>query len=210
MRVAIFLVLFLFSANVYSQSSEEKFLNSTVAELKKQSKADKNDLQIFSILESFYIDALQSDKGELSPLTAQKINTYVTDTKTKNRHLLILFLMYQEHISQTAAQGKSPNAAFQVACISRLEKEILGVYQKVPSIVYIYKAEALLSAGRNGEAKSIVEASLKKDPSSIPLKVYRYLDTKDEAIKTTWLKIIRGIGWFNSLESNKCAQHRIG
>jgi hypothetical protein len=188
MRVIAFLSLFLFSASVYSQSGAEKFLDSTVAELKMQSKIDKNDLLIFSLLESFYIEALQSDQGQLSPQTAQKINTCIGDSKTKNRHLLILFLMYQEHISQTAAQGERPNAAYQIACINLLEKEMLGLYQKVPTIVYIYKAEALQSAGRSGEAKSLVEASLKKVPASIPLKVYKYLDSKDEAVKNDLVK----------------------
>lgn len=188
MRVIAFLVLFLFSAKVYSQSGVERFVDSTVADLKTQSKIDKNDLQLYSLLESFYTEALQSDKGELSPQTAQKINTYVADNKTKNKHLLILFLMYQEHISETAAQGKSPNSAYQLACISHLEKESIGVYQKVPTIIYIYKAEALQSAGRNDEAKALVEESLKKVPNSIPLKVYKYLGSKDDALKNDLVK----------------------
>ncbi|MGV3657056.1 MAG: hypothetical protein ACO1NX_03845 [Chitinophagaceae bacterium] len=188
MRAIAFFVLFLFSANAYSQPGIEQFLDSTVAHLKTQGRIDKSDVQVFSLLENFYTEALQSEQGELSATTAQKINTYVGDTKTGNRHLLILFLMYQQHISETAAQGKRPNVDFQVSCINLLEKEMLAVYQKVPTIVYIYKAEALQSAGRYDEARALVAASLKKDPASIPLKVYRYLDTKEEAIKNDLVK----------------------
>ncbi|RYE55631.1 MAG: hypothetical protein EOP48_09790 [Sphingobacteriales bacterium] len=91
--------------------------------------------------------------------------------------------MYQDHISQTAAKGRRPNVEYQLGCIQRLESELQTLYQKVPTIVYIYKAEALQSAGRMDEAKVLVAASLQKVPNSIPLKVYRYLDSKDEAIK---------------------------
>jgi hypothetical protein len=183
MRVIVLLISFFLFTNVHSQVREQMFLDSTLTQLKKQTTIEKNDLKVFSLLQRFYNEVLQSDKGELSPQTAQMINTYAEDKKTSNKHLLILFLMYQQHISETAAQGKNPNAAFQLACMNLLEKEFLSVYQKVPTIVYIYKAEALQSAGHNGEAKSVIETSLQKDPVSIPLKVYRYLDTKDEALK---------------------------
>lgn len=188
MRVISVLTFLLFTANVYSQSKVDKFLDSTITHLKTQSQIDKNDLNVFSVLESFYNEVLQSDKGELSSETAQKINSYAADSKIKNKHLLILFLMYQEHISRTAAQGKSPNAEYQLACINLLEKEMLGIYQKVPTIVYIYKAEALQSAGYNDEAKSLIDTSLKKFPGSIPLKVYKYLGSRDEEIKRDLVK----------------------
>ena len=183
MRVIAFLSFFFFSATVGAQSGVEMFLDSTVNQLKTQSKVDKNDVEVFSLLESFYKEALQSDEGELSPKTAQKINAFLTDSRSKNKHLLTLFLMYQDHISQTAAQGKRPNVQYQLACIQHLESEMQNVYQKTPTIVYIYKAEALQSAGRRDEAKASVAESLEKVPDSIPLKVYRYLDSKDEGIK---------------------------
>jgi len=188
MRGIIFIPLFLFSVTAYSQSSEERFLDSTIAELKIQHKVDKNDQRIFMLLESFYSEVLQADKGNLSPQMVQKIGTYMKDNEVKNRHLLILFLMYQDHISETAAQGKRTNKAYQVACINLLEKEMSEVYGKLPTIVYIYKSEALRSAGRNEEARAVVEAGLKNSPASIPLKVYKYLDLKDEAIKNDLVK----------------------
>jgi hypothetical protein len=183
MKVIPFLSLFFFSATVSAQSRVEIFLDSTLNQLKTQSKVDKNDFEVFSLLESFYGEALQSDEGELSQKTAQKINAFRTDDRIRNKHLLTLFLMYQDHISRTAAQGRRPNVEYQLACIQRVESEMQSVYQKVPTIVYIYKAEALQSAGRVDEAKAIVAASLEKFPNSVPLKVYRYLDSKDEAIR---------------------------
>ena len=183
MRITIFISLFFISTTIIAQSRVETFLDSTVSKLKSQSNVDKNDLEVFSLLESFYQEALQSNEGELSQKTAEKINAYARDGRIKNKHLLTLFLMYQDHISQTAAKGRHPNVEYQLGCIQRLESEVNSLYQKVPTIVYIYKAEALQSAGRTDEAKALVAASLQKVPNSIPLKVYRYLDSKDEAIK---------------------------
>ena len=183
MRVIIFLSFFSFSATLAAQSRAENFVDSTVNKLKTQSKTDNNDFRVFSILESFYNEALQSDEGELSQTTVQKINGYAKDGRIKNKHLLTLFLMYQDHISQTAARGKRPNTEYQLACIQRLETEMHNVYQKVPAIVYIYLAEALQSAGRVDEAKALIASSLEKVPNSIPLKVYKYLDSKDEELK---------------------------
>lgn len=184
MRVLIIILFSFLSISAYSQSSIEKYFDATVRELKAQSQIDKKDLAVYQLLESFYNETLQSDKGELTEATADKIHRYAAGKNVKNNHLLSLFLMYQEHISQTAAQGKRANLDYQLACINLLEKEMLLLYQKVPTIVYIYKAEALESAGRKDEATALVEASLKKDPASIPLKVYKYLGTKDETIKT--------------------------
>jgi hypothetical protein len=183
MRVIIFLSFIFLSATLTAQSSAKNFVDSIVNKLKKQSKTDNNDVRVFSILESFYNEALQSDEGELSQITVQKINGYVNDGRIKNKHLLTLFLMYQDHISQTAARGKRPNTEYQLACIQRLETEMQNVYQKVPAIVYVYQAEALQSAGRVVEAKALIAASLEKVPNSIPLKVYRYLDSKDEELR---------------------------
>lgn len=183
MRITFLLFLFFFSVTVIAQSRVEIFLDSTVNQLKSQNAIDKNDYEVFSLLESFYNEALQSDEGELSQKTVEKINSYTTSGRIKNKHLLTLFLMYQDHISQTAAKGRKPNVEYQLACIQRLEREAQSLYVKVPTIVYIYKAEALQSAGRMNEAKALVAASLQKVPNSIPLKVYQYLDSKDEDIR---------------------------
>jgi hypothetical protein len=84
MRVIIFLS---FSATLAAQSRAENFVDSTVNKLKMQSKTDNNDFRVFYILESFYNEALQSDEGELSQTTVQKINGYAKDGRIKNKHL---------------------------------------------------------------------------------------------------------------------------
>ena len=165
------------------QSSTEKTLDSTLNRLKTTSGTDASDTRIFDLLQNFYNEVLQADNGDVSPETIQKVNDYVADNKTKNRHLLMMFLMYQQHISQASAKGEKPDSDYQVACMKLLEKEMNAVYNKVPAIIYIYKAEALQSHGMIEEAKATIVSALKVYPDSVPLKVYRYLDTHDEQIK---------------------------
>ncbi|MEF9480075.1 hypothetical protein OWR28_22280 [Chryseobacterium sp. 1B4] len=64
-----------------------------------------------------------------------------------------------------------------------LESETKEVYGKVPAIIYIFKAEALDSGSKKEEAKITVANGLKEYPDSIPLKVYSYLNTQDEALR---------------------------
>ena len=177
------LAIVLFAPIAYNQSPIEKTLDSTLNRLKSTSGTDATDTRIFDLLQNFYNEALQADNGNLSQETVQHVNNYVGDTKTKNRHLLMMFLMYQQHISQTAAKGEKPNSEYQVNLTKLLEKEMNAVYGKVPTIVYIYKAEALQSHGKIEEAKAAIVTALKVYPDSVPLKVYRYLDTQDEQIK---------------------------
>lgn len=184
LKICLFsLAILLFIPVAHSQSSTEKTLDSTLHRLKSASGTDASDTRIFDLLQSFYNEALQADNGDLSQETVQHVNNYVADTKTKNRHLLMLFLMYQQHISQTTAKGEKPNSEYQVALTKLLEKEMNAIYGKVPTIVYIYKAEALQSHGKIEEAKAVIVKALKLYPDSVPLKVYRYLDTQDEQIK---------------------------
>lgn len=188
MKVVFVIMLFVCSFAAKAQSRIDMFLDSTLKELKTQGKVDETDLKVFVLLDRFYNEALQSDKGELTRETVGQINEYVAKAKAKNRHLLILFLMYQEYISSTAAQGNRADPNYQLAIINLLEREVTSIYDKVPIIVNIYKAEALQSAGLKNEAKDLIANTLKQYPNSIPMKVYRFLDTNDEGIKTDLLQ----------------------
>lgn len=183
MRIIIVLCLLLISNIAHSQSLPEEVIDSIVTQLKKRNITDKRDLRVFSLLDKFYEEALQSDKGTLSAKTINTVERYSSDKHLKNNHLFTLFFMYQQLVTNAAGNGTTLNPAIQLACIKKLETEMLTVYNSVPVIVYIYKAEALESAGQKEEAKSLVEHTLEKFPDSIPLKVYRYLDTKDEQLK---------------------------
>ncbi|WP_374463501.1 hypothetical protein [Chryseobacterium sp.] len=151
--------------------------------MKSQSKIDPQDKVVYDLMDEFYQKNLQADNDEVTPELAHRIQNAVSDPNTKNIHLLYLLLMYQQHISQTVAQGKSSNPVFQIETMNLLESETKEVYGKLPAIIYIFKAEALDSGSKKEEAKITVANGLKEYPDSIPLKVYSYLNTQDEALR---------------------------
>jgi len=182
MKILLINLLLLLSFYSFSQSISNNF-QKTANEVKAQSKIDKNDKSALNLIENFYNDALQSDKGELEAKTINKLQAFMESESSKNKHLITLFLIYQEHITETAAKGLMPDSRFQVIATNAIEKEFKNIYGVTPVIIYIYKAEALSSDKKSEEAKDIVKRGLENYPDSIPLKVYKYLDTKDENLK---------------------------
>ncbi|GEM50736.1 hypothetical protein EB1_05260 [Empedobacter brevis NBRC 14943 = ATCC 43319] len=181
MKNLIIIFFLLASSNLFAQKSEA-YIN-YIKELKTNTKTDRNDKTVFTLLNNFYDEALQSDEGEMKPETIKKIQDFYANKDAKNKQILNMFLAYQNHISETAAVGKQPNSKFQVDLINDLEQEIKNVYNEVPVIILIYKAEALNSNGQTKESAELIDSSLKTFPNSVPLKVYKYLDTKNDQIK---------------------------
>ncbi|MBX2931525.1 MAG: hypothetical protein KF781_06220 [Chitinophagaceae bacterium] len=181
MKKIFFIILVLLSINVFSQQNDD--YKNFIQQIKKDTKIDKDDNTIYNLLNDFYEQALQSDEGELKPDIPLKIQKLYEDKNTKNIHILIMLLTYQEHISETAAVGKKPDSEFQVNLMTDLENEMKAIYDKIPPIIYIYKAEALSSNGQKNNASIIVSKGLVEYPNSIPLKVYKYIETNDEKIK---------------------------
>ena len=186
MKKILFLLLVFLSSKSFSQKSNE-YLN-YIDELKKETKIDKSDKTVYDLLNNFYEENLQSHTGEMKPETISKIQAFYSDINSKNKHIFNMFFAYQNHITETAAVGKKSNSKFQVDLISDLEEEIKKVYGNVPVIILIYKAEALNSNGQFQEYTELINKSLNIFPNSIPLKVYRYLDSKDEKLKEDLIK----------------------
>jgi hypothetical protein len=181
-------LFFLFFLGIHAFSQTAAAAKEVFEKIKKESQIDGNDKTIYNLLDEFYDKNLQAENDEMTPETIERIQKLASDSTTKNIHILILFLMYQQHISQTAAVGKKPNPDFQIATIKLLEDETKSVYGKIPAIVYIYKYEALDSGEKKDEAKAVAIQGLKEYPDSVPLKVYSYMTTKDESIKNDLIK----------------------
>ncbi|MDQ0592033.1 hypothetical protein QFZ37_000402 [Chryseobacterium ginsenosidimutans] len=186
MKKLVLLLFLFFGINAFSQTAAAA--KEVFEKIKSESQIDGNDKTIYNLLDEFYDKNLQSENDEMTPETIEKIQKLASDSTTKNLHILILFLMYQQHISQTATVGKKPNPDFQIATMRLLEDEIRSVYGKVPAIIYIYKYEALDNGTKKDEAKPVAIQGLKEYPDSVPLKVYTYLNTKDETIKNDLIK----------------------
>lgn len=186
MKNIAFIILILLSTNSFAQKSDG-YLN-LIKELKKETKVDKSDKTVYDLLNNIYEEMLQSESGVLKPETIDKVQKFYSNSNSKNKHIFNMFFAYQNHISETAAVGKEPNSKFQVDLMSDLEEEINNVYGDVPIIILIYKAEALNSNGQTKESADLISRSLAIFPDSVSLKVYKYLDTKDEKIKLDLIK----------------------
>lgn len=186
MKKLILIVFVLISFQSFSQQTEE--YKTFIEQIKKDSKTDKNDKTVYNLLNDFYEQALQSDNGELKPEIPQRIQNVYADKNAKNVQILSMFLAYQEHVSQTSALGKPSDSDFQINLMIDLEREIKNTYGNIPVIIKIYKAETLNSNGQINEAAELISTSLIEFPNSVPLKVYKYLDSKDEKIKADLIK----------------------
>lgn len=182
------IVLFFFLLGSYAFSQTAAAAKEVFEKIKKEAVTDGSDTTVYNVLDEFYAQNLQADNDEITPETVEKIQRLASDPHTKNLHLLLLFLMYQQHISQTSAAGRKPNPDFQTETAKLLEDETRTIYGKVPAIIYVYRYEALDGAGKKDEAMAIAAQGLKEYPDSIPLKVYAYLATKDENLKNDLIK----------------------
>jgi len=181
MKKLILGTLLCLSVTIFAQSGNS--MASILQKIKSQSKIDTQDKTVYDLMNEFYQKNLQADNDEMTPEFTHKLQKSVSDSNTKNIHLLYLFLMYQQHISQALAEGKNPNPVFQIETMHLLESETKEVYGKLPAIIYIFKAEALDSGSKKEEAQMTVASGLKEYPDSVPLKVYSYLNTKDENLR---------------------------
>ncbi|MFB3388776.1 hypothetical protein [Flavobacterium sp. LAR06] len=172
-------IILFFSLNVFSQPNESR-----INRLRSETIIDNQDKAVFDLLDEFYTQGLQSELGELNPNTQKKIDKLYKNKNTKNRHLLLMFIAYQDHITQTLAVGKRPNPKFQVELMTDLAYEFQNIFNKIPAIIYIYKFEALDTSGQNEEAAKIIDEGLSDYSDSVPLKIYKFLSSKDETIKT--------------------------
>lgn len=175
----LFLIVLFFSFNLFAQPNPAR-----INELRSGTKIDSQDTVVFDLLEEFYTQALQSDLGELSSDMPKRMDKLYQNKKTKNRHLLVMFMAYQNHISETVAVGKKSDTKFQIELINDLAYEFKTIFNKIPAIIYIYQFESLSTIGQKEVALKTIEEGLIAYPNSIPLKVYKYLNLKEETIKT--------------------------
>ncbi|REC80342.1 hypothetical protein DRF60_01120 [Chryseobacterium elymi] len=186
MKKLILTIFFCISLNTFAQTGNQ--VKDIFLKIKQESKIDRDDKAVYDILDEFYTKSLQSENDEMTPETVQRIERLASNPDTKNLHILLLFLMYQQNLSRTSMAGKTPDTEFQTEAMKLLENETKDIYGKVPVIIYIYKAETMDRAGKKEDAKATVDQGLKEYPDSVPLKVYSYLNTKNEVLRNDLVK----------------------
>lgn len=186
MKNLVFVFFLLINLNFFAQS--QKSIQEIFQELKQKSKIDKSDKTVYNLLSNFYDKNLQADDDLLTDEDFRQLEAALSNPETKNYHILMLFAVYQRHISETAAVGKASDPAFQIEVMNILENETKSIYGKVPAIVYVYAAEAYDSGKRKEDFQKTVLRGLKDYPDSVPLKVYNYINTNDVNIKNDLIK----------------------
>ena len=93
MRKLLIIILTLTCSIANAQNNNDSYLK-TFDDLKSKSKIDKSDTTSLEIINNFYHDVLQSDKGELGSNTINKLQKFMTSPDAKNKYLIEIFLMY--------------------------------------------------------------------------------------------------------------------
>lgn len=180
----IIIILLLCTTTLLAQNDLVKQTLSQFNEINNAAITDSKDFRVYNLLENFYNEVLQDEKGELSEKTIATITELMENDAVPNWNILFMFMTYQQHISETAAVGKSANIGFQLLATDLLAKECLKIYKKLPAVVAIYQGEAFMSAEKTDQATAVYKQLLAEKPNCIPAKIYIYMLSNDVAEKT--------------------------
>lgn len=176
---ALFVTSVAFSQNPLVDEAAKEFEN-----VNKAAVINPKDLKVYNLLETFYKEALKTDDGELTQGTIDDITKLMETPETPNLNILQIFLMYQGYISEMDEAKQEMDPEFQMLTTDVLVKESTKIYKKVPTIITIYRGEALMSAEKTAEARTLFKTLLAAQPDCIPAKIYTYLLSENETERT--------------------------
>ena len=183
----LFIVFIFFTLTTFAQI-KKNIIEETFDNVKERTKVDKNDFTCLNLTQKMYDEALQNEVSELSKSTIDEIREFEKSRKSKNTYLLSALMFYQEVITKSAEQ-KILKPELQRDIINYLEKEFINVYNKIPTIVYVYKVETLNLFENKNELKRYIDEGLKNYPNSIPLKYYSYKYLNEQTYKEDLMKV---------------------
>ncbi len=181
-------ILSLFLTSTILAQTKKNIIEETFDNIKSKTKIDKNDSTCFYITQKMYHDVLQNEISEIQKSTINEINEFQKNRKSKNTYLFTALLFYQEIITKSAEQ-KVTKPELQRDIINYLEKEFLYIYNRIPTIIYVYKVETLNLLEDKTELKKYIDEGLKNYPNSTPLKYYSYLFLNEQTYKEDLMKI---------------------
>lgn len=186
MKNYLIIIITFFSSVVYSQ--DKNIIEKTFNEIKRNSKVDKKDSTCYNLMQKMYDEILQGENSEFKESTINEIKNYQNSRKSKNSYLFSALMFYQDVITKSANE-KIIKPELQRDIINYLEKENIEIYNKIPTIIYVYKVETLKLFDDKTEMKKYIDEGLKNYPNSIPLKYYSYKYLNEQTYKEELLKI---------------------
>lgn len=181
-------ILSLFLTSIIFAQSKKNIVEETFDNIKSKTKIDKSDSTCFNLTQKMYDEVLQNEISEFKKSTIEEINEFQKSRKSKNTYLFTALMFYQEIVTKSAEQ-KMVKPELQRDIVNYLEKEFLYVYNKIPSIIYVYKVETLNLFGDKAELKKYIDEGLKNYPNSIPLKYYSYEYLNEQTYKEDLMKL---------------------
>lgn len=184
MKKLFFFMIMLSFGSVFSQQVTDYRVIEVVKKLKQDSKIDANDRTAWNLLDQTYQVTLQQDQGALENTDfTQKLTSFLDDPNAKNRHLIILYLYYNQ-LFQNELTNSQPDFESLKEIVLALKNEFIAVYKKEHVMTTILYAEMLQSLGREAEYKEAVARGVKLYPESIPLQIYTAINTNNDAMKS--------------------------
>ncbi|MDI9311979.1 MAG: hypothetical protein QM535_17330 [Limnohabitans sp.] len=181
-------ILSLFLTSTIFAQTKKNIIEETFDKIKSNTKIDKNDSTCFNLTQKMYDEVLQNEISEFQKSTIEEINEFQKSRKSKNTYLFTALMFYQEIITKSAEQ-KVVKPELQRDIINYLEKEFLYVYNRIPTIIYVYKVETLNLLEDKTELKKYIDEGLKNYPNSIPLKYYSYKFLNVQTYKEDLMKL---------------------
>lgn len=152
---------------------------------------DPRDSTVLNWFEEGYEQMLQADVGHLNDDLAKLYSQFRLDTTIANRHLFYLYDSYQTIVSTAENHKMSIPTELCLSIVDSLAEESNRIYGIIPAIVWIYKGEALLSAGLTEQARNHFRKGLELFPQSIPIQVYNFRLEKNERVRTKQYKTLK-------------------
>ena len=185
-KYIVILSLFLTSA-IFAQT-KKNIIEETFDKIKSNTKIDKSDSTCFNLTQKMYDEVLQNEISEFQKSTIEEIKEFQKSRKSKNTYLFTALMFYQEIITKSAEQ-KVLKPELQRDVVNYLEKEFLYVYNRIPTIIYVYKVETLNLFEDKTELKKYLDEGLKNYPNSIPLKFYSFKFLNEQTYKEDLMKL---------------------
>jgi len=172
---ALFITSVAIAQNPLIDEAAKEFEN-----INKTAVTNSKDLKVYNVLEVFYKEALKTDDGELTQGTIDDITKLMEAPETPNLNILQIFLMYQGYIAEMDEAKQPMDPEFQLLTTNVLIKESAKIYKKTPTIITIYRGEALMSGEKTTEARALFKDLLVSQPDCVPAKIYTYLLSENE------------------------------
>lgn len=187
MNKYIVIVTLFLTSTIFAQT-KKNIIEETFDNIKSKTKIEKSDSTCFNLTQKMYDEVLQSEFSEFKKSTIEEINEFKKSRKSKNTYLFTALMFYQEIIT-ISAEKKKVKPELQRDIVNYLEKEFLFVYNKIPTIIYVYKVETLNLLEDKTELKKYIDEGLKNYPNSIPLKFYSYKFLNEQTYKEDLMKL---------------------